>query len=351
MTNQERHLFKKAIIPDYTKKITRYNKLLRSRNLLRADRRRKFIELSAELYEQFIEPIEHLLEGKERLVIVGDGATHYLPFESLLKSKEDKPWNQLDFLIRDYEISYHYSGTLFAKAQAEKQSFEKSLLAFAPVFGEEENSLTNLRASGLVMADTTFRSVEGDHFSPLPYSAKEVKNIGRLFPKSKEVFLYEDASEANLKNALESSHRFVHIASHSFANIDQPQYSGIACATPDTTQQKEDGMLYVGEVYDLAINSDLVVLSSCESGVGKLATGEGMLGLNRSFVYAGVPNVIFSLWKVYDEATGNMMTSFYKNTLKGQSYSKALRTAKLEMLKDPKTASPDIWSAFLLVGR
>ncbi|MCR9286914.1 CHAT domain-containing protein [Saprospiraceae bacterium] len=99
------------------------------------------------------------------------------------------------------------------------------------------------------------------------------------------------------------------------------------------------------------MNSDLVVLSSCESGVGQLLDGEGMLGLNRSFVYAGVPNVIFSLWKVYDEATGQIMTEFYKNTLDGQSYSTALRTAKLKMLENPATAVPDIWAAFLLVGR
>lgn len=353
LTNQDENTFKINLDTNYIEKITTFNRLLRSHNLLRADRRRKFIDLSHELYNQFIKPIEHLLEGKERLVIVGEGVTHYLPFEALLKSNEDKPWHELDFLIKDHEISYHYSGTLFARAQEQQQDFDNELLAFAPVFSEGDSSLESLRAGGLLMADTTFRSVEGDNFTPLPHSEKEVKNIEALFPKTAttNILLNETANEQNLKTALEKNHRFVHIASHSFANIDYPKFSGIACAPSDTTQHTDDGILYVGEVYNLAVNSDLVVLSSCESGVGKLLGGEGMLGLNRSFVYAGVPNVIFSLWKVYDENTGELMTEFYKNTLEGQSYSKALRTAKLKMLANPETAAPDIWAAFLLVGR
>lgn len=353
LTNQEEHIFKTDLIHNYAKKITTFNKLLRSHNLLRADRRRKFIELSNELYNQFIQPIEHLLEGKDRLVIVGEGVTHYLPFETLLKSKEDKPWHELDFLIHDHEISYHYSGTLFARTQAQEKEFENELLAFAPVFSEGESTLTALREGGLFMADSTFRSVEGDHFSPLPHSEKEIKSIQQLFPKSSNVniLLNEDANESNLKSALEQNHRYAHIASHSFANIDFPKFSGIACSNNTDSTAINDGILYVGEIYNLAVNSDLVILSSCESGVGKLLGGEGMLGLNRSFVYAGVPNVIFSLWKVYDEATGQMMTEFYKNTLDGQSYSTALRTAKLKMLENPATAVPDIWAAFLLVGR
>ncbi len=354
LTNQEEHIFKSKLIPDFAQKITSYNKLLRSHNLLRADRRRKFIQLSHELYQQFIQPIEHLLIDKERMVIVGEGMTHYLPFETLLKNNEDKPWYELNFLIRNHEVSYHYSGTLFSRAQDQVVDFDNELLAFAPVFADGESTLATLRgAAGNIMTDSTFRSVEDDNFSPLPYSEEEVESISNLFPKSSNVtvLLNEKANEVALKSALEQNHRFVHIASHSFANIDYPKFSGIACAPSLSETDKDDGILYVGEIYNLAVKSDLVVLSSCESGVGKLQGGEGLLGLNRSFVYAGVPNVIFSLWKVYDEATGKMMSEFYKNTLQGQSYSKALRASKLKMLEDPKTATPDIWGAFLLVGR
>ena len=105
------------------------------------------------------------------------------------------------------------------------------------------------------------------------------------------------------------------------------------------------------EIYNLQINSDLVVLSSCESGLGELLTGEGMMGLNRSFVYAGVPNVIFSLWKVLDQVGSEMMIEFYKEVLSGKSYSAALRATKLKMLANEATASPEFWSAFLLIGR
>ena len=189
--------------------------------------------------------------------------------------------------------------------------------------------------------------------NPLPYSAIEVKNIVDLFEQkglqNNELLLHADAKEQALKKALNQQFRFVHLASHSFANLQSPRFSGIACVQSDTLQ--EDAILYVNEIYNLAVNSDLVVLSSCESGLGRLVEGEGMLGLNRSFVYAGVNNVLYSLFKVSDKTTSNLMQDFYQTTLfEDESYAAALRSAKLKMLENRVTASPYYWSAFLLVG-
>ena len=165
-----------------------------------------------------------------------------------------------------------------------------------------------------------------------------------------EVLLKNEASEQALKKALGQDYRFVHLASHSFSNLRHPELSGLACMSIEE-EGVENGILFSGEIYDMKINSDLLVLSSCESGVGKVISGEGMLGLNRSFVHAGVPNVVFSLWKIYDKVTNEMMQSFYAEILKGASYSKALQKVKLQLLSRPETASPHFWSAFLLIGR
>jgi len=162
---------------------------------------------------------------------------------------------------------------------------------------------------------------------------------------------FQEANEMALKTALEKPYQYVHIASHSFANLQQSKFSGIACAEPSEKESKEDGILYVGEIYNLDVPADLVVLSSCESGVGKLSEGEGMLGLNRSFVYAGVPNVIFSLWKINDKTSSDFMIDFYRNLLAGKSYAEALRAVKLKMIKTESLASPNLWSGFLLIGR
>jgi len=137
--------------------------------------------------------------------------------------------------------------------------------------------------------------------------------------------------------------------------LDFPKFSGIACYTEkkdeDDTDTKEDGTLYIGEIYGLSSKADLVTLSSCESGFGKLEGSEGLLGINRSFIYAGTPNVVFSLWKVYDKVSSELMVDFYENVLLEKDYAKSLRAAKLNLLKKETTAAPHFWAPYLLIGR
>jgi CHAT domain-containing protein len=121
--------------------------------------------------------------------------------------------------------------------------------------------------------------------------------------------------------------------------------------SPSGDTLNASGTLYSNEIYNLDLKADLVVLSSCESGIGKLVKGEGMMALTRGFLYAGADNIITSLWKVYDKSTSILMKNFYKYVLEGESYSSALRKAKLEMISDPRTASPVNWSGFVLIGR
>lgn len=340
-------------------RIKDYNTSLTNSTMLRPSSREKFINLSHQLYQQFLQPIQDQLVEKKRLIIIGDGVTNYIPFETLLASNEVKPFKALDFLIKNHEISYHYSSTLFAKAKRKAQTDNRGIFAFAPVY-DNENTTASVMRSDYVSIDSTLRAVTEDgHFSPLPESENEVNAIIDLFEKANPettntLALRQEATEEALKINLEKPYRFAHIAGHSFADLKNPKFSGIACfeeENQDSTALAEDGTLFTGEIYNISSQADLVTLSSCESGFGKLEKTEGLLGLNRAFIYAGTPNVVFSLWKVYDKVSANLMVDFYKNVLEGENYSASLREAKLKLLEKEATAAPHFWSPFLLIGR
>ena len=198
--------------------------------------------------------------------------------------------------------------------------------------------------------EPNLRAVKDGRFAPLPWSAKEVEAIADLFSEGNYTLLLgQEAGEAALKENMKKGFRYIHLASHSFANRKNPRFSGIACYYSE--QDDEDGILFINEIYQQRARADLAVLSSCESGVGNLASGEGLLGLNRSFIYAGVPNVIYSLWKVDDQRSSELMVEFYKAALAGKPYPEALQQAKLHLLNQPATALPLYWSAFTLISR
>lgn len=331
----------------FAEEVEKFHHLLQSSLLARADKKQLFIEKGYELYQYLIEPISDLIADKKRLIIIRDDVLHLLPFDVLLKDKQATDFQNLNYLIKDFEITYHYSTGLWHNSLKQQwQGKSNSLLAFAPVFDGVENIKISI-------ADNAFRCFVQDEIQvPLPYSEREVIAIHNTLGTRPEntVLLRTDASKTQLLQALQQPHRFVHVASHSFANYDNAQFSGIACFINPNTSPKEY-MLYINEIENLQIETDLVVLSSCESGIGQLLQGEGLLGINRSFLYAGVPNTLFSLWKVQDEATALLMIEFYKNVQQNKSYSEALRQAKLTLLQDEKTAIPIFWASFILMGR
>ena len=147
------------------------------------------------------------------------------------------------------------------------------------------------------------------------------------------------ANEAFLKSDTISKYRFIHIATHGFVNSFKPELSGILLAQ-DTSSNllglntPEDGILYSGEIYNLKLNADLVVLSACETGLGKMSEGEGVIGLTRALLYAGSKNIIVSLWQVSDESTNKLMVDFYNNILKEEKkrFACHLSKAKLKLM-------------------
>ena len=340
--------FKSIALPKtFSEDIETFHRLVQSSLLPRADKKQQYIKNGHELYELLIEPMATSLKGKKRLVIIRDDALHLLPFEALLTDNQSAEFSELPYLVKDFEISYHYSTGLWSNSLKQKwNGANNSLLTFAPVFDNNKNTKNTFRGNN------SLRCYTNQLKEPLYYTEEEVKSIYKTLgssPNSK-MLLREDATEKAFKLELQKPHRFVHIATHSFANFDYAQFSGIACYS-DANNRYADPMMYINEIENLEIKTDLVVLSSCESGIGQLVKGEGLLGLNRSFLYAGVPNTVFSLWKVQDEATSILMIDFYKNINSGMEYSKALQQAKLNMFKNPKTAAPIFWSGFILMGK
>jgi CHAT domain-containing protein len=140
----------------------------------------------------------------------------------------------------------------------------------------------------------------------------------------------------------------IHLATHGIVDENNPELSRIFL---QTDSEAEDGNLFSGEIYNLHLNADLVTLSACQTGLGKISKGEGVIGLSRALVYAGAKNIMVSFWSVADESTAVLMTDFYKLLLEKPAinYSENLREAKLNMI-DSKFAAPYYWAPFILIG-
>ncbi|MBK8968973.1 MAG: CHAT domain-containing protein [Lewinellaceae bacterium] len=329
--------------------------MVKSAPMYRSSSREQFIQLSHRLYQDYLSHCESALKNKQKLIIIGEGPVFLLPFELLLPEATYGQFSALNFLVRRYEISYHYAPSLFVKARAMRKAHLSGVFAFAPVYDETNTSNTASAVRTRFLPFSNFRAFDdAGNYNPLPESEHEVKSIVEMMEQSgtgnNTLALRTQASEGALKQALTEPYHYVHIAGHSFSDLKNPQFSGIACSSSDTLT--EDGVLYANEISQLNIQADLVTISSCESGYGQVADGDGLLGLNRTFFSAGAQNVVFSLWKVYDQISASFMEDFYTWVMvEGLDYAAGLRAAKLRLINDPATASPHFWAAYMLVGR
>lgn len=233
----------------------------------------------------------------------------------------------------------------------------------APVFDDANTSGTTLRTRKLLEQAATDSSGvgrtraflrDGTYISALPGSEEETAEIFRLFDqKGKKALLktHQAADEHFVKSDKISQYRFLHFATHGIVNAHKPELSAILLAQSDSSS--EDNILYSGEIYNLNLNADLTVLSACETGLGKITEGEGVIGLTRALLYAGSKNIIVSLWQVSDASTKELMTEFYRRLLDEDSgvYSEHLRRAKLKLISEEAYAHPFFWSPFILIGR
>lgn len=333
--------------------VTQFHELSSNRTVVRATIRRQLYELNDTLYEWLIAPVSNRIAVNERWVVIPDGPLHFIPIDMLInpEKRTDEGFEEQPFLIRDHIISYNYSPGLFAmQVKRPQEHRSRRITAFAPVFDDIEGTESFIDA---VSYDMTLRSdlASGTYeFAPLPASREEVEQIAEIakqFNLETKLFLDDEANREAVISGLEGD--IVHIATHGVFNAEIPSLSGIAVRDPGN-EERPNSMMYVPEVYNISLDADLVVLSSCESGFGEVVRGEGMIAMNRGFIQAGSNNVVYSLWKVSDTHTRDLMTKFYRHHLEGADYAEALRNAKLEMLDGATTAIPAHWAAFLLIG-
>ena len=266
------------------------------------------------------------------LVILPSGRLGLIPFETLLLRDPEKitSYTLMPYLVTRYSVRYEFSaGLILQKSARTKITATPSIFLCAPV------------------------SFPGkDHLVELPGTENEVREISKLFSdKNLTTAAYTrlQADEQLIKTSGLKNYNFVHFATHGVVDESNPELSRIFLQ-PGSPQ--EDGNLFAGEIYNLELNANLVTLSACQTGIGKILKGEGVIGLSRALVYAGAKNIIVSFWNVADESTALLMKDFYQNVLENPQpdFSNDLRKSKLKLLTSGQYSAPFYWAPFVLIG-
>ena len=296
------------------------------------------------LFQLLLEPVLAKVHHPQidHLLIVPDGILGYIPFETLLPEEPTKArgYQDLHYLIQDYQVSYHYSANLLGFRQPPKHQPQQTFIGFAPAFQDDVDQQ-------LLTFDESERAYP-DSAAALPFAQEEVNHIATLLKGT--AYTGTEATELSFKQRA-TDYNIVHLASHSLINDADPLYSQFIFDR--TNDAEEDGLLHTYELYSMQLNADLVCLSACNTGRGKYYQGEGIMSLARGFMYAGVPNVVMSLWSVADRPTKDIMKYFYEGVHENATYANALHQAKLRYLEtaDNLTADPYYWGAFIYLGQ
>jgi len=298
-----------------------------------------------------LDPVAQEL-GTKRLLIVTSGSLQFIPFSAL-----PSPVNGAEPLIASHEIVNLPSASTiaFLRHAGERNSGSKLVAVLAdPVFAADDTRVTGNPATsnpdsenqtrGQVFARTTF--------DRLIFTRREADNILALAPPGATFSAFDfDASRATVLSGALRDYKYVHIASHGLVNPYHPELPSIVLSLVDRNGKPRDGFLQAADIYNLKLNADLVVLSACQTALGKDIRGEGLVGLTRAFMYAGSPAVVASLWTVPDRSTAELMRVFYRGMLmENLRPSAALRRAQIALWKDSRWSRAYYWAAFTLQG-
>ncbi|HEX3526936.1 MAG TPA: CHAT domain-containing protein [Thermoanaerobaculia bacterium] len=322
---------------------------------------------SRRLYNLLVEPAEPWIAAGKRIVLVPDGPLHLLPFSALTR-KDGR------HLVEWKPLSTVLSGTVFAELKKQRRDARDAATAAEPsswqwvAFGDPwfPPRLAQGRPEDIGEARLRSVSTRGQlQWKRLPQSRREVEEIAALFPADRRrTYLGREASEERAK-AIGKDARIVHFATHAYVDDRSPFDSGLVLSIPEKLAEgRDNGLLQVWEIFEsVRLDADLVVLSACETGIGEIRGGEGIIGLTRAFQYAGARSVLASLWRVEDEATAELMERFYRHLRSGEAKDEALRSAQLELIRSPlrvpdgrggwtqrNAAAPYFWAALQLVG-
>lgn len=334
----------------------------------------QYSEMAARLSQIILGPITPLL-GTKRLVIVGDGALHYIPFAALPAPTKNSEELQEPLLVKHEIVSLPSSSALalLRSELAERNAATKTVAVLAdPVFersdprvrfSSESNKMIEqpyTRSVNSASISNSLRSVKDrnealDQFSfhRLPFSRLEAEAIVSLVPENQRMLALDfDANLAKVKSSELGQYRIIHLATHGLLDSSHPELSSIVLSLVDQQGRPRNGFLRSNEIYNLKLSAELVVLSGCSTALGKEIKGEGLVGITRSFMYAGAQRVAVSLWAVDDRATAELMKYFYEAMLGPQKLrpAAALRAAQLKMWAQKQWQSPYFWAAFILEG-
>ena len=310
--------------------------------------------VAANLSRMLLAPLAVELKQK-RLVIVAEGVLQYVPFAALPSPENARP------LIVDHEIVTLPSASVLAVLREEfanRKPASKAVAVLAdPVFSTTDSRVTGKTTTAEVSA-VSFDAVRSAAESGLGglvrlrFSRQEAEEIARLAGDKRNLKALDfSANRAVATDARLSDYRIVHFATHGLINNQNPDLSGIVLSLVDDKGRPQNGFLRLYDIYNLRLNADLVVLSACQTALGKEIKGEGLVGLTRGFMYAGAPRVVASFWRIDDRATADIMRRFYESMLKdGLPPAAALRAAQVSMLNDKRWQSPHFWAAFTLQG-
>jgi CHAT domain-containing protein len=307
-------------------------------------------------------PLASDLKGK-RLLIVGEGILQYVPFGAL-PDPSDQKLNQR--LIAGHEVINLPSASVLGILRREtkdRSRATKTIAVFAdPVFGAQDSRIGSVSQNRTVdnsvsaEASDVKRSAEEsgvNGFQRLRFSRQEADQIMRLVPRNNSLEALDfAANRAAATSADLKEYRIVHFATHGLINSRHADLSGIVLSLVDEDGKPQNGFLRLYDIYNMNLSADLVVLSACQTALGKDIKGEGLVGLTRAFMYAGAPRIVASLWRTEDRATAVLMGRFYEGMLSGSGMTPAaaLRKAQLSMWQDKRWSQPRYWAAFTIQG-
>jgi len=315
---------------------------------------RLYADLARKLYLELIAPALETLGHTPRLIVAPDGPLHFLSFEALLTQDpgDAQDFSKLPYLIKERSVSYVPSASVLASL-AQAKAREEGLtplrfVGFADPLPAVVASVSVPPPPSPLRDGSLASALPG--LSRLAQSRREVEGIADLYPPGKaKLYLDREATEENVKDndLLRNAHR-IHFATHGLLDEKHPELSGLILTR--TPGSQEDGLLQVYEIFNLQLDADLVVLSACDTGLGAMVSGEGLVGVTRALLYAGAHSVVVSLWQVDDISTPDLMISFYRHLDQGQDKAESLRQAKLDMIGQARFAHPFFWAPFVLIG-
>ncbi len=291
------------------------------------------------LYRKIVEPVIPFLIS-DKLLISADNVLSYIPFETIPTAPSSGSrlmYNQIPYLMNDFDISYTYSVTYMAESMKRKTRLSNRLIAFAPAYSEP------IDIGSVLMNRQGVRGTLPD----LPFARQEAEYVSSVTDGT----LYENSeAKANVFKRESGKYDIIHLAMHTILNDQDPMYSTLIFSSD--ADSSDDRYLKTYEIYSIPLRAKMVVLSSCNSGTGYMYSGEGILSLARGFMYSGSESVVMAMWEIEDRSGTEIVKSFYDNLRRGMSKSSALRKARIRYLKeaDQLRSHPYFWSSMVVYG-